>query len=205
MSESPVLSRRAWRARITLDALATLLFTALAVGLSVPQAASGQSTASVDPAWVLPGDDELPDGFAHQPQYDVMLEEESVARAYRFYTRGEPDIPFDDHASILLGVAIADTIEDAAGEFHDGIVSWTRMGYRLASIDVDLGDEAMAGWDGLASGDYPKRGALVLARFGAVIAAVQWIDDPDEVTIDAVVDVARVIEQRAYAAQTDPL
>jgi hypothetical protein len=42
-------------------------------------------------------------------------------------------------------------------------------------------------------------GALVVARFGSIIALVQWIDDPDEVTMDEVISLARLIEDRAYS------
>lgn len=196
-----VRSRRVRSKRLALDALTVLLFAALAAGLSATRPALGQSAEPLDLAMVLPSDDELPPGFEHQPQYDIRLEEGPVARIYRFYTRGDPEVPSDEHASILLAVTIADTIELATREFHDTIASWSRMGYGLSSFDGELGDEAVAGWDGIAGGDYPKRGALVLARFGAITATVQWVDNPNAVTLDAVVDVAQLIERRAYAAQ----
>jgi hypothetical protein len=57
----------------------------------------------------------------------------------------------------------------------------------------------LTGWNGLAESDFSVLGALVVARFGSIIALVQWIDEPDEVTMDEVISLARLIEDRAYS------
>lgn len=187
---------------LALDVLTLLLFVALMAGLSGARPALGQPVTLPDPATLFPGEADLPAGFEHQPQYDVALDEGPVLRLYRFYTRGTPEVPTEEHASILIGVAVNETVERAAIDFHDTVASWSRMGYGLSSLNVELGDEAVAGWDGVAAGsEYPKRGALVLARFGAIIAAVQWTDDPSKVTLDEVVTIARLIEERAYLSE----
>jgi hypothetical protein len=199
MTESTAVRKRA-RMGLAYDGLVALVFVSVVALAVLPSQVSGE--ASNDYSNLLPGDDELPAGFDHQPQYDVTLEEGGVLRIFRFYTRGEPEVPSDAHASILIGLAVSESTEAATREFHDTIASWSRMGYGLASFDEDLGDESVAGRDGIAGGEYPKRAVLILTRFGRIMATVQWTDDPDAVTLDSVVEVMRLIEGRAYAAQT---
>jgi hypothetical protein len=196
VTESTTVRKR-WRLGVV---VVVLLLGAVAVAMPASMA-RGQEVISLDPSSLLPGDDELPTGFEHQVQYDMALEEAGVLRIYRFYTRGEPEVPSDDHASILLGVTVTESTDAATKEFHDAIAAWSRMGYGLASFDEELGDESVAGWDGMAAGEYPKRAALIVTRFGRIIVMAQWTDDPNAVTLDSLVEVARLIEGRAYDAQ----
>jgi hypothetical protein len=160
------------------------------------------TAAEPDPHAFLPPLDELPAGFEHQPKYDrVMTEEPGTVRAFRFFTRGAPQVATDEHASILLVVSVGESSERAAVEFSDAVTSWTRMGYDLAPLEGAIGDIAVAGWDVFFAGtDHPKEGALLHFRAGAVNATVQWTDDPGAITLEHVLAIARLIETRCDRA-----
>ncbi len=182
----------------------TALCMTLAVVLLTVSADAGSSLAQsgqVDPTtYLLPAGD-LPEGFEHQPQNDRTLVESGVVRALRFFTRGNPEVPTEEHASILLGAAVIDSVDHAATDFQETIRTWTDLGYQLAPLEDEVGDEAMAGWDTLYPGtDHPKQAAIVLFRRGPVNGTVQWTDDPGEITLAHAVAIARLMELRIDAA-----
>jgi hypothetical protein len=121
-------------------------------------------------------------------------------RALRFYTRGAPEVPTADHASILMAASVSDSAEDAALDFQQTVLTWTQMGYDLSELRAQVGEEAVFGWDTLYEGtDHPKRAALLLFRLWTVSGTVQWTDDPAEVTLDHALAVARLMELRIAA------
>jgi hypothetical protein len=150
----------------------------------------------------MPLQQELPDGFEHQPRYDrTFVEESGSVRVLRFFTRGSPEVATDEHASILLAVTIGASTERAAHEFSETVAGWGSKGYDLFAVDGAIGDTAVAGWDLLyASTDHPKEAALLHFRQGAVNATVQWTDDPGDVTLEHVLAIARLIEARCSLA-----
>lgn len=96
-----------------------------------------QSDRQIDPsAFLLPPED-LPAGFEHQPERDRTLEEAAVVRALRFYTRGAPEVPTADHASILMAASVSDSAEDAAMDFQQTVLTWTQMGYELSELGAE--------------------------------------------------------------------
>lgn len=158
-----------------------------------------RSADGIDPArYLLPAED-LPDGFEQQPQRDREVDEPrlGVTRAFRLYTRGAPEVPTDEHASILLSAAISDSREHAATDFQETVLSWTRMGYVLSPLGDAVGEETMAGSNTLfGTTDHPKQAVLVLFRMGPVNGAVQWTDRPGEVTVEHAVAMAQLMELR---------
>lgn len=179
-------------------ALMLALVVALPPGAPPPLNASAQQA---DPTTYLLPPEDLPAGFEHQPKRDRVLTEPGIVRALRFYTRGAPEVPTDEHASILLAASVSDSSEQAATDFHQTVSTWARLGYDLSPFSSDgVGDEAVAGWDVLYEGtDHPKRAALILFRLGRVSAEVQWTDDPAEVTLDHAAAMARLMELRIAA------
>jgi hypothetical protein len=175
---------------------------ALIAVLAAPTALAGRNPGVEAPgeaSTLLPAPEELPAGFSRQPQYDRNLEEPGVRRAIRFYTRDDPESATDAHASILVEVAISDSPDAAAGEFHETSASWERMGYDLAPLGL-VGDEAMSGVSMFfRETNHLKEGALVEFRSGLVTATVQYIDNPGSGAQDGALSVARLIEERAVA------
>ena len=163
-------------------------------------AAAAQSPGQRDPTvYLLPVED-LPSGFEYQPDRDRTLVEADAVRAIRLYTRGNPEVPTDEHASILLAASVSDSVELAAADFQETIHTWTNLGYELSPVQNEVGDEAAAGWDTLFVGtEHPKQAALLLFRRGAVNAVVQWTDDPAEVTLDHAFVIGRQMELRIDA------
>ena len=146
----------------------------------------------------LPPED-VPNGFEQQPQRDREIDEPQlgVTRAFRLYARGAPEVPTEDHASILLGAAISDSGEHAAADFAETAATWARMGYTLSPLQDVVGEEAIAGSDVLFDGtDHPKQAVLVLFHTGMVTATVQWTDRPGEVTVEHAAAIARLMELR---------
>src|SRR5205807_5769 len=133
----------------------------------------GISMQRPDPAtFLLPAED-LPRGFEHQPQKDRTLEEPGAVRAIRFYTRGDPEIPTEEHGSILLAATVNDSVEQAEKDFQETIRTWTALGYDLSLLEGEVGDEAAAGWDTLNVGtDHPKQAAILLFRRAEISATV---------------------------------
>ena len=160
-----------------------------------------QSAGRTDPAVYLLPPEDLPEGFEHQLQNDRTLTEPGIVRAVRFYTRGDPELPTNEHASILLAVSVSDSVQQAAAEFQQTIVTWTQLGYELLPLENEVGDEAVSSWDILYPGtDHPKEAALILFRRADVNATVQWTDDPGEVTLAHALAIARLMELRIAAA-----
>ncbi len=124
-----------------------------------------------------------------------------AVRTIRLYTRGNPEMPSDEHASILLAVSLSDSVELAAADFQETIHTWTSLGYELSSVQGEVGDEAASGWDTMfVETEHPKQAALLLFRRGAVNAVVQWTDDPAEVTLDHAFAIGRQMELRIDSA-----
>ncbi len=164
-------------------------------------AVAAQSPGQRDPTvYLLPVED-LPAGFAYQPDRDRTLVEPGAVRTIRLYTRGNPEMPSDEHASILLAVSLSDSVELAAADFQETIHTWTSLGYELSSVQGEVGDEAASGWDTMfVETEHPKQAALLLFRRGAVNAVVQWTDDPAEVTLDHAFAIGRQMELRIDSA-----
>jgi hypothetical protein len=179
------------------------LLAALSTG---PRLAIGEPVQElVDPADLLPPPEEIPEEFEHQAQHDRVLAEAGVVRVFRFYARGAPEVPTDEHASILLVVAQCESPQQARADFEETVASWSRMGYRLASLNGTLGDEAYAGEMMFFEGtDHPKQGLLLQFRLGSGHATVQWTDDPDEPVLEDALAIARLIEVH-MAALNDPI
>ena len=177
-----------------------LILTLVCVLPDEAQSLRAQSVLQTDPAvYLLPLED-LPGGFEHQPQRDRTIVEPGVVRALRFYTRGAPEVPTEEHASILLAVSISDSADLAAMDFQQTVLTWTHLGYDLSPLENGVGEEAVAGWDLLYAGtDHPKQAALLFFRTGMVNATVQWTDDPDRVTLDHAIAIARLMELRIDA------
>jgi hypothetical protein len=156
-----------------------------------------QAPRQPDPLiYLLPAGD-LPAGFEHQPEKDRRLDDPGVVRALRFYTRGAPEVPTADHASILLAVSVGESTERAVHDFQETVRTWMEMGYELSDIGTEVGLEGVFGWDTLYAGtDHPKRAAVLIFRQRMVSATVQWTDDPSEVTFDHALAIARLIELR---------
>jgi hypothetical protein len=159
-----------------------------------------QSTVGVDPAIYLLPPEDLPEGFEHQPHRDRTITEPGISRALRFYTRGAPEVPTEEHASILLAASISDSADLAAMDFQQTVLTWTSLGYDLEPLENAVGEEAVSGWDLLyVNTEHPKQAALLLFRAGIVNATVQWTDEPDRVTLDHAATVARLMELRIVA------
>ena len=174
----------------------TITVMALAISAGVHPVLVRSAEQSDPATYLLPAAD-LPEGFEHQPQNDRILVEPGVVRAVRFYTRGDPEVPTEEHASILLAAAVSDSGDQAAKDFHETIRTWTALGYELSPLEGEVRDEAAAGWDTLNVGtDHPKQTALLLFRRAAVNATVQWTDNPEEVTLAHAVAIARLMELR---------
>ena len=160
-----------------------------------------QSAQQADPTVYLLDAADLPEGFEHQRQNDRTLVEPTMVRAVRFFTRGNPELPTDEHASILLAASVSDSVAQAEAEFQQTTATWASLGYQLAPLEGEVGDEAVAGWDALYFGtDHPKQAALLLFRRAAVNATVQWTDDPTEVTLAHAVAIGRLMDLRIEAA-----
>jgi hypothetical protein len=159
-----------------------------------------QTVVQSDPSTYLLPPEDLPEGFEHQPQRDRIIADPGTVRALRFYTRGAPEVPTEEHASILLAASISDSADLAAMDFQQTVLTWTNLGYDLAPLENGVGEESVAGWDLLYAGtDHPKQAALLLFRSGVVNATVQWTDDPDRVTLDHATAIARLMELRIDA------
>jgi len=170
-----------------------------------PRLAFGEPVQQLDPADFLPPPEEIPEEFEHQAQHDRVFAEAGVVRVFRFYTRGAPEVPTDEHASILLVVALCESPQRAGADFQETVASWSWMGYRLASLNGALGDEAYAGEMMFFEGtDHPKQGLLLQFRLGSGHATVQWTDDPDEPVLGDALTIARLIEDR-MTALSDPI
>jgi hypothetical protein len=186
-------------ARRLVGAALVLIFLAVRPAGVTPDASAAVQPA--DPTLYLLAPEDLPAGFEHQPDKDRFLTQPGGVRVVRFFARGAPDVPTEDHASILLAASVNDSAQQAATDFHDTVSTWTRLGYDLAPLVVDgIGDEAVAGWEMLYEGtDHPKRAVLILFRLGRVSAEVQWTDDPAEVTLEHAAAIARLMELRIVA------
>jgi hypothetical protein len=166
------------------------------------QPAFVRSDGNTDPARYLLPPEDMPAGFEPQPQRDREVDDPTlgVTRAFRLYTHGLPDVPTEEHASIMLAAAISDAPDHASADFDETVSSWSRMGYALSPVGNAVGEEAVAGSHMLFEGtDHPKQAVLVLFHLGMVNAAVQWTDQPGEVTVDHAVAIARRMELRIAA------
>ena len=176
--------------------LSLSLTLALLVGV---RPAIVRSSPAPDPAAYLLRPEDVPNGFEQQPQRDREIDEPQlgVTRAFRLYARGAPEVPTEDHASILLGAAVSDSGEHAAADFAETAATWARMGYTLSPLKDAVGEEAIAGSDMLFEGtDHPKQAVLVLFHTGMVNATVQWTDRPGKVTVEHAAAIARLMELR---------
>src|SRR6266508_4075170 len=97
--------------------------TAVMVGFAIalaagPRLALARPSQQADPTIYLLSPEDLPEGFEHQPQRDRTLAEPGVLRALRFFTRGAPEVPTEDHASILLAASVSDSAVYATVDFQ---------------------------------------------------------------------------------------
>jgi hypothetical protein len=113
------------------------------------------------------------------------------------YARGNPEAPTDEHASLLVSVAVSDSATAAVGEFQDAVAALEAKGADIASVDT-VGQEAVtAEWTLYPDTDHPKTVGSVLFRSGSATVTVQWTDDPDQPVLDRALDVARALESQS--------
>ena len=115
----------------------TITVMALAISAGVHPVLVRSAEQSDPATYLLPAAD-LPEGFEHQPQNDRILVEPGVVRAVRFYTRGDPEVPTEEHASILLAAAVSDSGDQAAKDLHETIRTWTALGYELSPLEGEV-------------------------------------------------------------------
>jgi len=155
--------------------------------------------AQIDATVYLLSEEDLPSGFEHQPQNDRTVAEPGSVREVRFFTRGEPEAPTEEHASILVAATVSSSPAEATSEFARTVDTWTNLGYQLVPLDA-VGDEAVTGADMLYGGtDHPKQATLLLFRRAHVNGTVQWTDDPGEVMTADALALARTMQARIDA------
>jgi hypothetical protein len=170
-----------------------LLLTSI---LAVPaQAQRGQGANAAAVYQLQP--DEVPSGFEHREERDVNMSMPGVERATRFFTRGDPQVPTEEHASLLVAVAVSNQLGDAHEEFITATEGWTTRDYVFEPLALPLGEEAVLGRTTYFKDSlHPKEAILILFRSGRINAAIQWTDDFDQPNADNALWVAERIEAR---------
>ncbi|HZT09385.1 MAG TPA: hypothetical protein VFC51_20360 [Chloroflexota bacterium] len=175
-------------------AIALLLFGVATIG----HAEDGSDPRASAAEAFLPTPDIVPSGFRHEPKFDQQLGADGTLRILRMYTRGDPDAPTGDHASLLVSVAVSDTLDEARQEFADVVSGLEGKGYTVIPLDGMLGDEAVARtWDLYTGTNHPKSAAAVHFRSGTVTIAVQWTDNPDQPVLEMALATARALATQA--------
>ncbi len=176
-----------------------LLFALLlSLGVAAPALAQDRSRGRAEAAEAyLPTPNAIPEGFEQQRQYDRVLEETGITRVIRLYTRDHPEIPTDQHASILLSVAVSDSVEAAMREYQDVLAGLQDKGYGVTSLDGAVGEQALGTqWDLFPGTDHPKTTGLVHYRSGSLNISVQWTDDLDKPVLQWALSAAQALESR---------
>jgi hypothetical protein len=177
---------------ISLLCAAALLWLSIA---TPTQAQRGQSANAAATYQLRP--EEVPAGFEHREDRDVNLSMPGVERATRFYTRGDPEVPTEEHASLLVAVAVSDQPSDAREEFETAMAGWTTRDFAFESLGRSLGDQAMLGRSTYFRDSlHPKEAILILFRDDRINVAVQWTDDFSQPNADNALWIAEVIGQR---------
>ena len=182
----------------------TLVITAIFLSLSLvssAQAQRAQATNAASDYQLRP--DEVPPEFEHREERDLNMTLPGVERATRFYTRGDPEVPTEEHASLLVSIAVSEQMAEAQDEFETAPDGWTTRGFTFEPLGLPLGDQAVLGRATFfADSRHPKEAILVLFRAGRINVAVQWTDDFDLPNLDSALWVAERIAERATDATT---
>lgn len=151
-----------------------------------------------DPADFFPADEDLPAGYAHQPEHDEALADEDWIALGRFYARADTAGSADEEPRLEIFVGIMMELEDAEDLFWFTTALLTRrLGYVFESPEWVLGDEVVVGrrsadWRGTAAGER----LIISFRVGQLLASVRWYGDTGDWGLDAALMLARLIEAR---------
>ena len=100
-------------------------------------------------------------------------------------------MPTEEHASLLISVAVSEQMADAQDEFVTAADGWTTRSFTFEPLGLPLGDQAVLGRATFfADSLHPKEAILVLFRAGRINVAVQWTDDFGRSNLDSALWVA---------------
>lgn len=153
-----------------------------------------------DPAIYLPTHDELPVGFEPVPERDVRLVGIGVTTILRWYQRSNPEVSDDDFTFLRLLAEVADSPARADEVFTDTVALWQSGGAVFESLDGVIGQRAVVGHQPFdLENERPSEHVLVFFRIGSFNGGALWGDFADLPNFDYALEMARLIEGRAWA------